>query len=96
MHVWSNTAHRFEVKDDQQENNMTDIIEIDDVTFTKCEAPGKVNAMHNDLYKAFLKEDGWVCPVLTFDAETTQQAKALYAKMLEAGQIEVVDDIYEP
>lgn len=75
---------------------MTDIIEIEDVTFTKCEAPGKVNAMHNNLYKAFLKEDGWVTPVLTFDAETTQQAKAQYVMMLEAGKIKVVDDIYEP
>lgn len=75
---------------------MADLIEVYDVTFTKIEGQDKVNAMHKDLYKAFQKNDGWVTPVLTFDAETTQQAKAQYVMMLEAGEIEVVDDIYEP
>ena len=67
-----------------------------DVTFTKIEGMDKVNVMHNDLYKAFQKSDGWVTPVITFDVETTEQAKELYSELIEAGVIKVVPDIYEP
>jgi hypothetical protein len=73
-----------------------DLIEVYDVTFTKVEGEYKVQAMHNDLYKAFDTGDGWIHPVLTFEAQTTQQAKAQYVMMLAAEEIKVVDDNYEP
>lgn len=73
-----------------------DIIEVHDVMFAVALwEEGKVQAMHTNLYKAF-SVNGRVTPVITFDAETTQQAKAQYVMMRERGEIEVVDDIYEP
>jgi hypothetical protein len=75
---------------------MNDIIEVYDVTFTKSEVePGIVYAMHDDITKTFRKADGWCCPQLRFEAETTQQAKAQYVMMHEAGQIKVVDDAFK-
>ncbi len=69
---------------------------IDDITFTKIRGMDKVNVMHKDLCKAFQKGDGWVTPVITFDVETTEEAKTLFSELLEAGIVKIVDDIYEP
>ena len=75
---------------------MANLIEVRDVRFTVArDKPNTVRAMHNDIYKAFIRTSDswvWVHPVIEFTAVTTQQAKEQYVQQIESGDLKVVDD----